>query len=113
MGYGNSNDTMDNSFLVDSIFREFKYDSNQTNELPWQNDLHKILINKIIQSIKEGGHLIEITDEDISKMEEKDEFFHSTYTAFFSLIKSDDEIQIVLNSVGGPRASSWLGRFAL
>lgn len=111
IGYGNSNDSTDSNFLIDGIFKAHKTGNYTVSEMKWESDFHRMLTNKILDSIADGSNRVEILEEDISSFQEKDQYFHATYTAFVTLIESGDKPQIVLSSVGGPTAASWLGRF--
>jgi thiopeptide-type bacteriocin biosynthesis protein len=111
IGYANSNDSTDNIFLIDSIFKDHSQENYTIREMKWESDFHKMLTNKILNAVANGLNSIEIEERDISGFKEKNQYFHATYTAFVTLIETGETPKIVLSSVGGPTAASWLGRF--
>ncbi|GAB5472044.1 MAG: hypothetical protein Mars2KO_01430 [Maribacter sp.] len=110
IGYLQNNGSGDVNPLVDDIVLPFKNDPyNKTNIN--QNEIHRILEEKLILSDQNGGQKIVLTDKDFEDFPLNWDDLPDTLSAMIQIILEKGDQKIQFSGAGGSSAANLLGRF--
>lgn len=98
------------SQIIDDLLLPYKQEKVAVKEVKWSS-IQSILHKKLVSSIKEGKHLLELTDKDFEGLEENWQDLPDTISSMVELVEIDSTQKIVMSSCGGSSAANLLGRF--
>ncbi|WP_159092168.1 lantibiotic dehydratase family protein [Aquimarina sp. Aq107] len=110
IGFLQDKDSGDVSQIIDDLLLPYKQEKVAVKEVKWSS-IQSILHKKLVSSIKEGKHLLELTDKDFEGLEENWQDLPDTISSMVELVEIDSTQKIVMSSCGGSSAANLLGRF--
>ncbi|WP_035086019.1 lantibiotic dehydratase family protein [Aquimarina latercula] len=110
IGFLQDKDSGDVSQIIDDLLLPYKQEKVAVKEVKWSS-IQSILHKKLVSSIKEGKHLLELTDKDFEGLEENWQDLPDTISSMVELVEIDSAQKIVMSSCGGSSAANLLGRF--
>ena len=76
------------------------------------NELHTVLLNKLVECLSGDRKEIVLKDEDFASRTEKWDDLPSTIAVFFQLLEAEPHPLISIHSIGGPSGANLLARFS-
>ncbi|MBW1294129.1 lantibiotic dehydratase family protein [Aquimarina litoralis] len=110
IGFLQDKDSGDVSQIIDDIVLPYKPSKVSVRDVKWSS-IDAILQKKLVKSMKDDQHVIEIADEDFKGLEENWEDLPDTISSMIELVRIDGKEKIKMSNCGGSSAANLLGRF--